>query len=199
MHKGTILLMQLECREEAREKTEAFLEEYKDRVWDWYQIGGRWTGTLDKYNPEDDPANIVKCDLCDGTGDRKDLSPPAHKESCGGCNGCHGKGKRVVWPTQFGDRDGDIMPLDKCLDVVKEWAQDPEEAGKAEVQTAEERYGKSGKIPNLNMYGHCLGKAGELYQQNFGFESNVFNTHAFDYSIPDDTTGWWAVIVDMHN
>ena len=25
--------------------------------WDWYQIGGRWTGALDGYDPEKDPAN----------------------------------------------------------------------------------------------------------------------------------------------
>lgn len=27
-------------------------------VWDWYQIGGRWTGHFDSYDPTTDPANI---------------------------------------------------------------------------------------------------------------------------------------------
>jgi hypothetical protein len=27
-------------------------------VFDWYQIGGRWTGHLDGYDPEKDPANL---------------------------------------------------------------------------------------------------------------------------------------------
>ncbi len=26
--------------------------------WDWYQIGGRWTGLLDGYDAEKDPANL---------------------------------------------------------------------------------------------------------------------------------------------
>lgn len=28
-----------------------------DSFWDWYQIGGRWTGHLADYDPEADPAN----------------------------------------------------------------------------------------------------------------------------------------------
>ena len=27
-------------------------------VWDWYQIGGRWTGVWDEYDPMQDPRNI---------------------------------------------------------------------------------------------------------------------------------------------
>ena len=33
------------------------LEPYKEQHWDWYQVGGRWTGSLSEYNPEDDPNN----------------------------------------------------------------------------------------------------------------------------------------------
>src|SRR5688500_14258938 len=38
--------------------------------WDWYQIGGRFTGLLDGYDPDKDPANIQQCELCAGTGVR---------------------------------------------------------------------------------------------------------------------------------
>ena len=27
--------------------------------WDWYQIGGRWTGTFDGYDPNTDPNNLI--------------------------------------------------------------------------------------------------------------------------------------------
>jgi hypothetical protein len=41
--------------------------------WDWWQIGGRWTGTFaDGYNPSEDPNNIEVCSLCEGTGQRTD-------------------------------------------------------------------------------------------------------------------------------
>lgn len=39
--------------------------------WDWYVIGGRWTGLFDnKYDPRKDPRNLKKCEFCNGTGDR---------------------------------------------------------------------------------------------------------------------------------
>lgn len=60
MHKGVILLTKAKNREEAKAKAEEFLEPYGDGdVWDWYVIGGRWSGTLDNYSPEDDPINCT--------------------------------------------------------------------------------------------------------------------------------------------
>ena len=40
--------------------------------WDWYTVGGRWSGTLDDYNPYTDPKNQQECWLCKGTGIRTD-------------------------------------------------------------------------------------------------------------------------------
>lgn len=34
--------------------------------WDWYQVGGRWTGFLSDYNPLDDPNNVKECFHCQG-------------------------------------------------------------------------------------------------------------------------------------
>jgi hypothetical protein len=36
--------------------------------WDWYQIGGRWTGFIDPtgYDPMDDPRNVHQCGHCQG-------------------------------------------------------------------------------------------------------------------------------------
>lgn len=68
-----------------------------NRKWDWYSIGGRYSGKFELgYDPEKDPANIETCDLCGGTGIRND-SVVQNKE----CNGCHGKGRRAKWPTQW--------------------------------------------------------------------------------------------------
>lgn len=40
--------------------------------WDWWTVGGRWTGLFSDYDPTKDPANLEVCTLCCGTGDRDD-------------------------------------------------------------------------------------------------------------------------------
>jgi hypothetical protein len=65
--------------------------------WDWYQIGGRFTGLLNPdYDAAQDPRNWESCTTCGGTGTR----PGGLKEfgeawfaGCNGCNGCQGTGK----------------------------------------------------------------------------------------------------------
>lgn len=80
--------------------------------WDWYQIGGRWTGHLTGYDPSADPANIEKCDLCRGTGVRRDMTV------ANGCNGCAGRGHRAKWPTNWKAHYGDVA----ALSAVTDWA-----------------------------------------------------------------------------
>ena len=83
--------------------------------WDFYQIGGRWTGCLDGYDPTKDPKNIETCYLCGGTGVR----PGGREEfgetwfkACNGCNGCSGTGKSQTSPTTWGFHLGDIVPIE---------------------------------------------------------------------------------------
>jgi len=96
MHKGVILIVKADDKDEAQTRAEEFLEQYGDGdVWDWYAFGGRWTGLLDGYEPDKDPNNIKVCDLCGGTGKRVDMVVE------NGCNGCQGKGEAVTWPTQW--------------------------------------------------------------------------------------------------
>ncbi len=79
-------------------------------IWDWYQIGGRWTGYFTGYDPDKDPENVEECFLCRGTGTRTDgMNGP------GGCNGCSGEGRRVKWPTQWADHRGDVQPVSVVL------------------------------------------------------------------------------------
>lgn len=84
------------------------LNRFKHSQWDWYQIGGRWTGLFDGYSPEKDPANIEVCNLCSGTGVRKDMEIPGPHDGKG-CNGCRGEGKRVKWPTEWSSNKGDVI------------------------------------------------------------------------------------------
>jgi hypothetical protein len=77
--------------------------------WDWYLIGGRFTGVLDGYDPTQDPENWETCRLCHGTGQRTDMVVE------GGCNGCRGTGRALKeqWKTHPGDtRPVSLLPPD---------------------------------------------------------------------------------------
>jgi hypothetical protein len=76
--------------------------------WDWYQIGGRWTGNKDKgYKPEEDPKNMEPCWLCGATGVRNDAIVR------GKCNACNGTGTAIKWPTQWAKFPGDICTIEE--------------------------------------------------------------------------------------
>lgn len=82
--------------------------------WDWWQIGGRWTGCLTDYDPNKDPDNIETCWLCKGTGERHDDVVD------GECNGCEGKGKRIKWPTDWKQRHDDTLDARYVLGLMRE-------------------------------------------------------------------------------
>jgi hypothetical protein len=110
------ILVVTENKPSAQDQTpiDEVMQPYHDQHYDWYQVGGRWTGLLDGYDPEKDPANIKTCDLCGGTGSRPNGLEQFGAEwvkSTNGCNGCSGTGKRVEWPTQWKSRDGDTIPV----------------------------------------------------------------------------------------
>lgn len=101
-------LKRSEVEQAIAEQMEPFSEEGKGWFgdgsrWDWYQVGGRFTGLLDGYDPKKDPRNVETCNLCAGTGKRKDMVV-VH-----GCNGCSGKGRQTKWPTQWAKHDGDVL------------------------------------------------------------------------------------------
>lgn len=105
--------------------------------WDWWAIGGRWTGMLvPHYEPGTDPRNKEVCTWCSGHGLR--LSWPDYgdehfnelnvlsKTIIHGtkydpnneihqklkCNGCDGKGIQTKWPTDWVRIAGDQMKLE---------------------------------------------------------------------------------------
>lgn len=72
--------------------------------WDWYVIGGRYTGKFrPDYDASEDPDNLQTCFICNGSGMRNDelgrrerASNPAYT-----CNGCDGKGQQLKHPGYF--------------------------------------------------------------------------------------------------
>ena len=82
--------------------------------WDWWTVGGRWTGGFDPgYDPDEDPRNLEECNLCKGTGTRTMPVPgePDWKPKKGECNGCGGKG--ISTKFQLAPFTRDVMPANK--------------------------------------------------------------------------------------
>lgn len=97
--------------------------------WDWWVVGGRFTGSLDGYDPASDPANVETCNICAGTGDRpgwvfyedgeRKFADDWARE-CNGCNACQGEGKKTSWPTQWAAHEGDTAPVSFVLERYAE-------------------------------------------------------------------------------
>lgn len=121
MHYSNLVIVPKNGSEDIAEKVAEAMgpsEESGNGFWDWYQIGGRWTGLFDGYEPEKDPKNTETCAQCGGSGRRDDELGKAARERDPSytCNGCGGKGERPTWPTQWGIHDGDIIPLDSVTE-----------------------------------------------------------------------------------
>ena len=205
MHKAIMLMVEAENREEAKEKAEHFLEENKNDVWDWYCIGGRWSGTLNKN--------------CKKFFEEVDKKYPVKKDDYGRSYQFieeHQVEFQAIW-TGLGEtsenpysRDtfithdyeatypDDILPLSKCITIVRDWQQKPED-GLKEIEKAKRWLKPTNKKDDYNMYGYCLKCASYILQEDFSFETNIFNTEDFDFSIPKKLSGWYVVMVDMHN
>ena len=119
MHYSNLVIIEKTDDVEAAVKNAMGAHEDAGGFWDWYQIGGRWTGALDGYDPDKDERNVEECEWCHGTGVRRDVvgvaNGMAQKQWC---NGCDGKGKKVKWPTQWAAHPGDIAPIESLTEEV---------------------------------------------------------------------------------
>lgn len=204
MHKGVILLTKASDREEAIDNVESFLESYGDGdVWDWYQIGGRWSNTLASKDKKEEWGNIIKTFLKQeewGISQQEINNNAVRLQEEWEKLGL--KGRNPYSDHYSLPKDGDeydILPLSECIDVVKEWVKDRKEEmaavwGKMIEAKKDVEYGK------YDMSGYYAGVYRDLNYGNFSFECNVFDTDNFESeTIPEEIEGWWAVMVDMHN
>jgi hypothetical protein len=204
MHKGVILIVRAADSDDARIAAESFLADYGDgHVWDWYAIGGRWSGTLNPLNAEFDRLAKTICPAEKSgfvSSEAVRLAEPMLQKAW---EGLGGKGVNPWNHDPYGERDdSDIQPLSEALYIVREWLQHPIAEGDRLRKAAEmwlHPEESKMKAPNYSMYGWALRKAADIYQQSFCFDCNVFNCEAFNYSIPEDVTGFFAVMVDLHN
>jgi hypothetical protein len=110
-------------------------DESEKGFWDWYQIGGRFTGSHDStYDPTTDPANLETCGWCDGTGFRNDdlgrSERAKHPDyTCNACgtfvegvgwkHGKNGPGRALKWPTLWVRVSTDISPVQAISNDLK--------------------------------------------------------------------------------
>jgi hypothetical protein len=225
MHKGIILLTKASNKDEAKIAIEEFMNEYKNDVWDWYVIGGRWSGILNiKYKrfyelvkekeiiKTNTYSELEKIEVQEALQDvwrelgEKSLNPYLRDSFLE--NKFTGKkifveyekGIEVDINKEYAD---DILPLTECIDIVKEWQQTIEDAKKVEEEAKRWLQIKNEKTGELyddwRMYGYSLKEAANLYRQEFFFDCNIFNIKKYDYSIPEDIENYFAVMIDIHN
>jgi hypothetical protein len=79
--------------------------------WDWWVIGGGFSGMLDGYDPRTNPKNYKPCAYCEATGITTEAvaeKHPAYKPHVGKtCIQCLGSGKRLVSPSELEPHEGD--------------------------------------------------------------------------------------------
>ena len=98
----------------------------KSAKWDWWQIGGRYTGMFKpQYDPGRDPENQETCSLCKGTGKRDDeLGRDRRREDPSfSCNSCGGTGKSQKWPTEWKNIGNVIQLKDLPLVTLRDQAE----------------------------------------------------------------------------
>lgn len=108
MHYLTVAIMPdgVTSYTKAKEIVAGILEPHRERdgegpdddfvgVWDWYQVGGRWTGKYSEYDPEDDPRNADEV-----RGYKAERT-----------------GRKIKWPTDWREFEGDLVPVSYILNM----------------------------------------------------------------------------------
>ena len=205
MHKAVICLTKASDRDEAISNVESFLEEYGDGdVWDWYVIGGRWSGTLNSKSKEffeKAEAHFKKMYPDKG----EFLSTKMVQEQTQALEliweSLEGVGSNPYARSSYDDfgNDDDIVPLSTCIDVVKEWTKDLN-------QEAENYWAKmlEAKKPESehDMSAYYANRYAEAKYDEFCFESNVYdieNETNNPTQALEEADEYFAVMIDMHN
>lgn len=209
MHKGVICLTQAADKDEAISNVESFLEQYGDGdVWDWYVIGGRWSGTLNVKAKEffEKAKELFKTAYPNNKHDFltqnmvNEQAIPLQKiwEDMGQTS------KNPYSRDQYQDvtGDDDAVQLSDCIEVVNDWTKDMN-------AEAEEMWGKmiearenEKENPTDTMSAYYAGLYRDLKYDSFSFESNVYDIVNYTNNPEEalkEPEKWFAVMVDMHN
>lgn len=97
--------------------------------WDWWVVGGRWSGFLRLgYDPARDPANLATCRRCHGCGWDDGDAERSGKEGLQGdavsgrprtaCLNCEGTGRSLTFPYMWRCED-DVVPAARLLSLLE--------------------------------------------------------------------------------
>ena len=219
MHKGVILLTKASSKEGAISAAESFLEPYgNSRVWDWYVIGGRWSGTLRedsldkkklaKYHKEFEKRKLGWTSAENSEEAQREKAWALWREMFP-----EWKGDPPVYRDRYkqeGQSD-DVLPLSECLTAVESWRKAYLDAKNEFIENLSKRLKESlveqkAKKPAngskkkkwVPPVDYLLYQAGKYAYDDFSFESCVVNTEDGGCNLPETTNGWYAVMVDMH-
>jgi len=223
MHKGVILLVKSDTKENVLPLIKNFMELYREDagcgdgcgeepdcdncqnrpegfkhpVWDWYVIGGRWSGTLTTDMLDKDKLKAVHKEFKEKKlmfmGQEKEMDEVFRK---------YFPLADYPYPSPYSrnsyNSDGqvdDILPLSECLPVVKDWL----DSYFDRIPEEKEGIKKWADKGDEDMVEYCKAKLERMEAKQFSDDSNVYNATADNMEIPDNPEGWFAVMVDMHD
>ena len=205
MHKGVILLIKTSDKDEAKDKVQEFMVQYGDGdVWDWYVIGGRWSGTLNSKTKEFFEKAEAHFKATYPERENEFISTDMVKEQADTLNTIWteigGEGSNPYTRNSYNDfgYDDDALPLSECIDVVNEWKKD---VG-VEAETAWNKMLEAKTIEGHDMSSYYARQYADFKNDVFCFDTNVFDTENYTNN-PTQAIGeadqYFAVMVDMHN
>jgi len=211
MHKGVICLTKATDKDEAISNVESFLEQYGNGdVWDWYVIGGRWSGLLNpKHNLFQEKAE-KHFKAAYPEKEHPFLTQNMVEEQSAALDTIWaeigGTGKHPYQRDSYanGGADDDSVPMSTCLEIINEWKTDMRaEAEKHFEKMLEAREKEKGNDSKFNtMSAYYAGLYKDCLYDNFSFESNVYDIDEGTNNIEtalENPDKYYAVVVDMHN
>jgi hypothetical protein len=202
MHFLSFLIVKADSREEAVRKARNFLEQYQDQVWDWYVIGGRWSGfftqrRLDQATYEKFLEEFRENGLGMISKDNPECKQRKRSHELFMKYFPNFEGDIPVYRDPYLD-DGysdDVVPLGCCEEIIQKYI-DPFHLRYGElVERAKKEIESDGTISRSTAWE--LGRY--AYDDNYSTDHTVFNVEDYSVSIPDNPEGYYVVTVDLHS
>jgi hypothetical protein len=202
MHFLSFLIVKADSREEAIGRARDFLEEYQNQVWDWYVIGGRWSGYITQSNLDQATYEQFSKEFRENALGFISKDNPECKQR-----------KRAhelfmkYFPNFEGDipiyrdpylHDGyldDVVPLGCCEEIIQKFIDDFHSRYGKLVEKAKKEIESDGTINRSTAWE--LGRYS--YDDSYSTDHTVFNVENYSVSIPDNPEGYYVVTVDLHS
>ncbi len=211
MHKGVIILVKAEDRDEALTKVDNFMEQYQNEVWDWYSIGNRWHNTLAPKEKIEEFQKWVKETYKDVFKEHgyniNDLENETVRPIIQGkweelgLRGINPYYSAYGFDVKDTEDDYNVIPLRECLETVKGWIRNLDKE-KKEAWDKMLKAKKEAENGEYDMSGYYAGIYKDAQYGSFCFETNVYNADEYVSEVlpkEEEINEYWAVMVDMHN